>query len=100
MVFVFFAFCLLVFEIFIKIDSPAILNEKVDTLKNDSLLMTEIGGYRKYEYTYNEKQLSSDTMQFEIIIYGSRRNLINRGQAIRNIRNEWEIVNDEINIYE
>jgi len=99
-IFIVFVILLLVFEIFIKIDSPAFFDEKINDLKNDSLLMEDIGGYKKYEYSYNENQLENDTLQFQIIIFGKNKKLINQGQAIKNKSNEWEIINDELKIQE
>lgn len=100
MIFIVFVFFVLIFEVFIKIDSPAFFDEKINDLKNDSLLMESIGGYQKYEYSYNENQLENDTLQFQIIIYGKSKKLINKGQAIKNESNEWEIINDGLDVQE
>lgn len=100
MIFIVFVFFVLIFEVFIKIDSPAFFDEKINDLKNDSLLMEGIGGYQKYEYSYNENQLENDTLQFQIIIYGKSKKLINKGQAIKNESNEWEIINDGLDVQE
>lgn len=100
MIFIVFVFFVLIFEVFIKIDSPAFFDEKINDLKNDSLLMESIGGYQKYEYSYNANQLENDTLQFQIIIYGKSKKLINKGQAIKNESNEWEIINDGLDVQE
>lgn len=100
MIFIVFVFFVLIFEVFIKIDSPAFFDEKINDLKNDSLLMESIGGYQKYEYSYNENQLENDTLQFQIIIYGKSKKLINKGQAIKNESNEWKIINDGLDVQE
>lgn len=100
MIFIVFVFFVLIFEVFIKIDSPAFFDEKINDLKNASLLMESIGGYQKYEYSYNENQLENDTLQFQIIIYGKSKKLINKGQAIKNESNEWEIINDGLDVQE
>jgi hypothetical protein len=85
---------------FIEIDSPDIFITKIKAFKSDSLLMKEIGGYRTYEYTYNEKQISNDTMQFEIIIFGRTKELINRGQFVKTKNKEWRVIDDELIIHD
>lgn len=96
------AFVLLVlaFEFFIPDNTPDFFMEKIDTIKSDRILMKEIGGYRQFKIKYNINELKNDTLNFEIIIYGRNKNLVNKGYALKSLNGEWGGINDTTYVQE
>lgn len=83
-----------VFEIFTKDGTPDFFMEKINAIKGNRIIMKEIGGYQEFEFKYNVNELKEDTLNFEIIIYGRDKNVVNKGYALKNVNGEWGGIND------
>lgn len=78
-------------------DTPPFIISKLDELKLNSALMDSIGGYRLFEYSYNEQKYNSgDTLNYSIIIKGVAKDLRYEGVQVRNALNEWKLLSDTI----
>ena len=55
---------------FINKDSPKVIEELLEKSKNNKSLMDKIGGYRSYEYTFKTNDLKTDSLPFEMTIFG------------------------------
>ncbi|MEM6297954.1 MAG: hypothetical protein AAF740_04605, partial [Bacteroidota bacterium] len=68
-----------------------------DELKVDSSLMDEIGGYKAYQFTLNQDEVDQGDMKFEIVIVGNKQNLVCKGRAKYDQRNnKWVVENKEV----
>jgi hypothetical protein len=63
----------------------------VDEFKNDNNLIKEIGSYKNHEFSYLNSELSSDSLHFELVIFGDKKSIIYTGCAIKNEKDNWEI---------
>jgi hypothetical protein len=75
-----FVFLIVVFEVFIGNSYPEIIEVQLEELRNDDSVLREIGGYDSFE--------NSDTLDFTIIVYGTRRKVVKKTTAIKKDE-EW-----------
>jgi hypothetical protein len=83
-----FVFLIVVFEVFIGNSYPEIIEVQLEELRNDDSVLREIGGYDSFEYSYNKNKMNSDTLDFTIIVYGTRRKVVKKTTAIKKDE-EW-----------
>lgn len=78
-------------------DTPPFIITKLDELKSNSVLMDSIGGYRLFEYSYNEEKYKrGDTLKYSITIKGGKDDLIYEGVQVKYPSNTWELVSDTL----
>ncbi|WP_143434665.1 hypothetical protein [Hymenobacter roseosalivarius] len=67
---------------------PAFLETMVETAKNQEEVLTKLGGYKAYEYTFNKHDLAKDTLPYEVIVKGDTAYLLIRGYATKK-KDDW-----------
>lgn len=80
----------LISKYYIDYTTPDFLEEIIKESQNNKTLMKRIGGYKSYEYSYNENELKTDTVKFDIIVYGKSGQLKYTGFAVK-YENNWEV---------
>jgi len=79
-------------DVYIKKSDPSFLIEQVNEYKENETLIKKLGGYKSFEYKYNQNQLEEDTLDFQIVLYGENKSLFLIGKAIKENNNSWKIV--------
>ena len=69
----------------------------IEEIKNDTILINEIGGYESYEFTYNEYEEKSGKINFDIIIIGEKKNIVCKGNAEKN-SSDWIVLEKDCRI--
>jgi len=96
-VFVFLVPASLIMRRKIESDNPSFILNKLEELKFNTVLMDSIGGFRLYEYTYNERDSENgDTVRYSIKMTGYTGKLLYRGVEVKPSSKPWELVSDTL----
>ena len=78
-------------------DTPPFILSRLEELKSNKTLMDSIGGFRLFEYSYNEQNFKNgDTVKYSITITGGKDDLVYKGIQIKNSLNSWVLVTDTL----
>ncbi len=72
--FLFWLFCVGISELgmyLINKDTPAFLNEMLETSRTSPSVLKKIGEYQGFEHKYNENDLTKDTLKYTFSIRGT-----------------------------
>ncbi|WP_345169768.1 hypothetical protein [Nibribacter koreensis] len=79
-------------------DTPDFLDKIVENNKKDVKLMNQIGGYKTFQYSYQPIDSKEDSVSFEIIIYGYKKDFIYQGESYQLENGDWRIINTRTDI--
>lgn len=83
----------------IKSSTPPFLSDKLEELRDDKALMDSIGGFDKFEYSFNKEDFNHrDTIKYSILINGHEKKLIYRGIQSRVQGSDWKLVSEALHI--
>ncbi|HEX8657538.1 MAG TPA: hypothetical protein VF690_08395 [Hymenobacter sp.] len=72
----------------LKSNLPDFLDQMVESAKSNKRIDRTIGGFKSFEYTFNEKDLDKDTLKYEVIVKGETSYLKMSGYATKK-DGEW-----------
>lgn len=67
---------------------PKFLDSITESAKNSGYVQKRIGKYKSYEYSFNEKELKKDTLNFKVTVIGEDSTLTLTGYALKQ-NTEW-----------
>ena len=73
---------------FFRTNLPSFHNEIISNFKRDSTLQGKVGSYISHEFSYPTSDLHSDSLHFELIIFGTQKKIVYSGLA-KKTDNNW-----------
>ncbi|WP_420147575.1 hypothetical protein [Spirosoma sp.] len=72
-------------------EQPTFQYNLIETAVENKPLMNQIGGYNTHKFSYSSGGLDSDSIQFELLIYGGSNILTYTGWASKAANKGWQV---------
>jgi len=99
---IFFGLCVIgsyVGQYVIESDTPPFILEKLKQLKENKNLMDSIGGFDRYEYSFNKNDFKlGDTVKYSIKINGDNKVLNYKGTQLKTSPTDWKAIDEDLRI--
>ena len=97
LLFIFAVIVSMVMNYVIKSNTPDFILSKLKELKTNDVLMDSIGGYDKFEYSFNKNDYKyKDTVKYSILIIGNKKVLTFQGVQWRESKMKWRQIDERL----
>ena len=99
---IFFGLCVIgsyVGQYIIESNTPPFILEKLNQLKENKNLMDSIGGFSRFEYSYNKNDFKlRDTVKYSIKITGDTKSCIYKATQFKATSTDWRVIDEDLRI--